>query len=97
MIMTSKRWLWSLNIAALLVAALLTFHYLHKPQSTAQTKPALQTQIKVPTKTSQPLTADGNPIPADSQARAKSTGYYCPSWDTPPGSIASTICVPVDK
>jgi hypothetical protein len=48
--------------------------------------------------TSSPVTYDGGKaIPADSQARAKSAGYYCPSWDATPGKLSALFCVKLDN
>jgi len=70
-------------------------------QSTPVHKAAINnTQINkqlTPPQPSQTLSAGGKPVPASSAARAKSAGYYCPSWDAAPGTIASAICYPLDK
>lgn len=44
-----------------------------------------------------PLSAGGVVVPAAFVNRARSLGYYCPSWAAQPGVVASTICVPLDK
>lgn len=43
------------------------------------------------------LTAGGLAVPAALQARAKSLGYYCPSWNSAPGEASSGLCLPLDK
>lgn len=40
---------------------------------------------------------NGKLVPADSQARAKEAGYYCPSWDAKPGAASADFCVTLDK
>ena len=47
--------------------------------------------------TTKPLTANGQPVPVQSVQRAKSAGYYCPSWDAKPGSIVPTVCYKLDN
>ncbi len=48
-------------------------------------------------KTSNILTAGGTPVPARFQSKAKSLGYYCPSWAAKPGVASSSVCFPLDK
>ncbi len=38
----------------------------------------------------------GTLVPADSQAKAKSLDYYCPSWDHQPGRITPDFCTAID-
>lgn len=40
---------------------------------------------------------NGTPVPDDSQARAKTAGYYCPSWDAKPGEFTPNFCASLDK
>lgn len=47
--------------------------------------------------TSKTLTAGGLTVPPQFQAKARSLGYYCPSWNSGPGQASSGICMPLDK
>lgn len=44
-----------------------------------------------------PVTYDhGVLVPADSQVKAKSLDYYCPSWDGQPGHMTPDFCTVLD-
>lgn len=47
--------------------------------------------------TAQNLTAGGVVVPEKYVKKAKSLGYYCPSWAAKPGEIASDTCLTLDK
>jgi hypothetical protein len=50
-----------------------------------------------PVTTQKTLTANGQTVPYRYAEKAKSLGYYCPSWDAKPGEIAPTICYKLDN
>ena len=42
-------------------------------------------------------TVSGQIVPSKWMDRAKSLGYYCPSWNAEPGQIVSDICYKLAK
>ena len=42
-------------------------------------------------------TVSGEIVPSKWIDKAKSLGYYCPSWDAKPGQIVSDICYKLSK
>ena len=83
----------AMAVIATVTLLLLTFNAIHVSKIVNHSQ-----QTQSPTNTAaQKLTANGQVIPPDSVARAKAAGYYCPSWDTSAGSVASTICYKLDK
>jgi hypothetical protein len=88
-----------IGIISVSVAILMIILLLHQPSkrpTITQQQPATHSQTNIPA-TNKPVTAGGKPIPADSAERAKSLGYYCPSWDAQAGAVTSSVCIKLDK
>lgn len=60
-------------------------------------QPVINTVSPRPSDSTKPLTASGVAVPTAWQTRARSLGYYCPSWAAKPGEIVSSVCLPLDK
>ena len=107
--MTIKRWaLADIAFAIIIVSGLVVRHYwptltsIPKTTTKQTTSTTPTAEPKLPTTTSdnnsdQTITAGGQPVPASSQAKAKKLGYYCPSWESKSGNVASTVCIVLDK
>ncbi len=78
-----------LIVLGIIVIAVLVFSFNHKPinNSKSKTKP----------KSSVLTTSNGTVVPSQWVARAKSVGYYCPSWLDTNGEIGPDICYPLKK
>ncbi|HET9721841.1 MAG TPA: hypothetical protein VFP32_02315 [Candidatus Saccharimonadales bacterium] len=77
------------GLVTLIVTILWVLLVAHHPDSS---KPASRSAS-----TPRPLTAGGQPVPAAWQTKARSLGYYCPSWNVKPGQLPSDVCMPLDK
>jgi len=84
------------GLAAIIIIAGLAvwwpgFHHAPKPS------PASKTSEQQSPRPTQPPTAGGRPIPQQFWAKARSLGYYCPSWAAQPGQIVSHACIKLDQ
>jgi hypothetical protein len=68
--------------------------YLLANHSTTTPKSAANLTVKSAPST-QLYTTGGVLVPKELQAKARSLGYYCPSWDASSGQSSPDICVPL--
>ncbi|HET9098339.1 MAG TPA: hypothetical protein VFN51_01860 [Candidatus Saccharimonadales bacterium] len=66
------------------------------PARPQQTNSSSSRPLKTPA--ANVLKAGGQIVPAQWRSKARSLGYYCPSWNTSGGELSiSSICLPLDN
>ena len=88
-----------LVIVIILEAILYGSIYYNAVQAHKKTPAHTTTKVVTTTKPTYatPLKAGTYVVPVQWQSRARSVGYYCPSWNSTPGQIAPDICLPLNK
>ncbi|HEV2412471.1 MAG TPA: hypothetical protein VGS28_01540 [Candidatus Saccharimonadales bacterium] len=85
----------ALVVTTLCAVALYWSVYTHTSQ---EPHPSVSRQSeKPPVLTKKPLMAGGVVVPVQWQSKARSLGYYCPSWSAKPGEIEPDVCIPINK
>jgi flagellar basal body-associated protein FliL len=79
-----------LSLLLLLIVCFVLFAWMLNSHKTANSR-SITRQSTLP-KTDSQLRAGTINVPQAFQVRAKSLGYYCPSWAAKPGEIVPTIC-----